>query len=125
MKKVLFVLLAVAVASSFCFVNQPSVKAAGEAKIFTGKIESWRPVMGRPPKWLCARFTAVADSGEKIEIWVLGANSASVTSATDLNGKSVDKPGYNHRPQVGKKVEVKYSTAENGRNEAISIRYLD
>jgi hypothetical protein len=36
----------------------------------------------------------------------------------------MDKPGYNHRPKVGRKVEVKYSIAPNGYYEAISIRYV-
>ncbi len=115
MKKIFFVLLAIAVISSFCFVQLPSVRA-DEAKTFIGKIESARPNMGRPPKWMYAKATLVADNGEKLDIYFLGA-----TIITDVDGKSINGSA----PKRGKKVEVKYSTAENGRNEAITIRYLD
>ena len=123
MKKILFVLFTLTFISFFCFTRLPSAKAE-ETKTFIGKIESFKPVLGRPPKWTFAKFTAVADNGEKKEIWILGVSGVSPTSVTDLDGKPMDKSGYNHRPQVGKKVDVKYSTAENGRDEAISIRYV-
>ena len=123
MKKILFALIAVAAIGLFCSFQLPSAKA-DEARTFIGTIKSFRPVMGRPSKWYCARFTAVADNGEKKEIWILGASGAAPTSVTNFDGKPVDKLGYNHRPQVGKKVEVKYTIAENGRNDAVSIRYV-
>ncbi|MBI4706510.1 MAG: hypothetical protein HY761_01095 [Candidatus Omnitrophica bacterium] len=123
MKKIFVALLVIVIINFLCFTQLPSVRAE-EARTFIGTIESFRPVMGRPPKWYFARFTAVNDIGEKKEFWILGASGASPTSVTDFDGKPMDKPGYNHRPQVGKKVEVKYSTAGNGRNEAISIRYV-
>jgi hypothetical protein len=112
MKKILFALIAVAAIGLFCSFQLPSAKA-DEARTFIGTIKSFRPVMSRPPKWPCARFTAVSDSGEEIEIYVLGGSSTSPTSATDFDGKPMDKPGYCHRPQVGKKVEVTYSTGEH------------
>ena len=86
------------------------------ANTFTGKIESCRPMLGKPPKWTYAKFTTVADNGEKVDIYMLKA-----TAITDVEGKAINGSA----PKKDKKVEVKYSTAENGRNEAISIRYLD
>lgn len=128
MKKMFVALFIILTISSFCSIQLPSA-GAEEAKTFVGTIKSMKPVFGRPPKWPCARFSAVADDGEEIEIYVLGASGASATSVTDFNGKPVEKPGYNHRPQVGKKVEVTYSTGEHEiyggkRYEAISIRYV-
>ena len=124
MKKMLIALCAVAAITFFC--SAPlSLAIADEAKVFIGKIESYRPLMGRPPHWYFVRFTATSDNGEKKEFWTLGLSGSSPTLVTDSAGKPMDKRGYNHRPQVGKKVEIKYSTAANGRNEAISIHYLD
>jgi len=123
MKKTFFALLIILATNYSCSPRMPSARA-DETKAFIGTIESFRPVMGRPPKWYCARFTAAADNTEKKEIWILGASGAAPTSVIDFDGKPMDKPGYNHRPQVGKKVEVKYSIVENGRNDAISIRYV-
>ncbi len=123
MKKVFLILLIILSISFFWSVKLPSV-GAEEAKTFIGVIESLRPVMGRPPKWYSARFTALADNGEKLEIWILGASGAAPTSVTDFDGKPMEKTGYNHRPKVGKKVEVKYLMAENGRNDAMSVRYV-
>lgn len=99
----------------------PSQATADEPKTFIGTIESFRPVFARPPKWPIARFTAVADNGEKIEVYVLGRD----TTVTDIDGKSIESK----RPQVGKKVEIKYITGEHEiyggqRYEAISIRYV-
>ena len=123
MRKIFIASLVILTINFFCPVQLPSAEA-GETQTFVGTIESFRPVMGRPPKWYFTQFTAVADNGEKKEIWILGTSGASPTSVTDFDGKPIEKPRYNHRPQVGKKVEVKYSVAENGRNDAISIRYV-
>ncbi|MDD5495862.1 MAG: hypothetical protein PHP46_02020 [Candidatus Omnitrophica bacterium] len=123
MKKILIALFVILVVNSFCSVRLSSV-SADEAKTFIGTIESLRPAMGRPPKWYAVRFTAVAANGEKKDFWILGLSGSSPTSVIDFDGKPMDKPGYNHRPRVGKKVEIKYSIASNGYNEAISIRYV-
>jgi hypothetical protein len=123
MRKIFIASLVILAINFFCPVQLPSAEA-GETQTFVGTIESFRPVMGRPPKWYFTQFTAVADNGEKKEIWILGTSGASPTSVTDFDGKPIEKPRYNHRPQVGKKVEVKYSVAENGRSDAVSIRYV-
>lgn len=120
MKKILFALLIIVAMSSFCSPRMSSLRA-DEIKTFIGTIESFQPTFGRPPKWPIARFTAVAESGEKIEIYVLGKD----TTVIDIDGKSIE----NKRPQVGKKVEVKYSTGAHEiyggqRYEAISVRYI-
>ena len=73
-KKLFLVTIAV-IFVSFLSNIQPSQAKADEPKTFIGTIESFRPVMGRPPKWPIARFTAVADNGEKIEIYVLGRDT--------------------------------------------------
>ena len=106
---------------SFLSYIQPSQAKADEPKTFIGTIESFKPTFARPPKWPMARFTVVADNGEKIEVYVLQKD----TTVTDVDGKSIE----NKRPQVGKKVEIKYSTGEHEiyggqRYEAISIRYV-
>lgn len=120
MRKMFFVILIITAISSFYFA-QPSSVIADETKVFIGTIESFRPVFARPPKWPIARFTAVADNGERIEVYVLGRD----TTVIDVDGKSIE----NKRPRVGKKVEIKYSTGEyeiygGMRYEAISIRYV-
>lgn len=123
MKKVFFVLFAILAISYFSTVQLPLV-IAGETKAFIGTIESIKPCMARPPKWYCATFAAVADNKENKEFWILGLSGSSPTSVVDFEGKPMDKPGYNHRPHVGRKVEVVYTTAENGHNDAISVRYV-
>ncbi len=120
MKKLFLVMITV-IFVSFLSNIQPSQAKADEPKTFIGTIESFRPTFARPPKWPIARFTAVADNGEKIEVYVLGRD----TTVTDVDGKSIE----NKRPQVGKKVEIKYTTGEHEiyggqRYEAISIRYV-
>lgn|GEM_PF-1757314 len=120
MKKISFMLLISTAIISFGSVRLPLARA-DETKTFIGTIESFRPTFARPPKWPIARFTAVAENGEKIEVYVLGRD----TTVTDIDGKSIE----NKRPQVGKKVEIKYSTGEHEiyggmRYEAISIRYV-
>lgn len=120
MKKTFFALLVIVAMSYFCSSWMSSVRAE-ETKTFVGTIESFRPTFARPPKWPIARFTAVADNGEKIEVYVLGRD----TTVTDIDGKSTE----NKRPQVGKKAEIKYSTGEHEiyggmRYEAVSIRYV-
>ena len=92
MKKILFALLIILVSDSFCSVQLPSVRA-DETKTFIGTIESFNPTFARPPKWPIARFTAVADNGEKIEIYVLVKD----TTVTDIDGKLIE----NKRLQVG------------------------
>lgn len=87
MKKMLFVLIAIAFVSSLCFAAEPAVKA-DEVKTFTGKIESVRKLMGKPPKWTYAEFTVVADSGEKTIIYVLRA-----TAVTDASGQDMCESG--------------------------------
>ena len=114
MKKIICALTAIAFVSSLCFVQLP-LAMADEVKIFIGKIESVRPMLGKPPKWTYAKATVVSDSGEKTDIYFIGA-----TAITDIDGRSINGSA----PKKGKKVEVKYSTAENGRNETISIRYV-
>lgn len=123
MKKAYFVLFVMLATSCFCAVRLP-LAIADEIKTFLGTIESIRPCMSRPPKWYCATFVAVADNKESKEFWILGLSGSRPTSVTDFEGKPMDKPGYNHRPQVGKKVEVMYTISENGHNDAISIRYV-
>ena len=115
MKQILVALFADAAITYFCSVQLPSANA-DEAKTFIGKIESARPMLGKPPKWTYAKFTAIADNGEKVDIYMLGA-----TVITDVAGKAINGSA----PKKNKKVDVKYSTAGNGRNEAISIHYLD
>lgn len=120
MKKSFLVTILVIFVSFLSYI-QPSQAKADEPRTFIGTIESFRPTFARPPKWPIARFTAIADNGEKIEVYVLQKD----TTVTDVNGKSIE----NKRPQVGKKVEIKYSTGEHEiyggqRYEAISIRYL-
>jgi len=120
MKKILGVLLIALAASYFC---SPQLLLAGadETKTFIGTIKSFNPTFARPPKWPIARFTAVSDNGEKIEIYVLQRD----TAVTDTDGT----PIQNKRPRVGKKVEVKYTTGTHEiyggqRYEAVSIHYL-
>jgi hypothetical protein len=99
---------------SLCFIQPPSAKAS-EAKTFIGQIEKVTLLISQPPKWTYAKFTAVADNGEKKDIYVLKA-----TAMTDVDGKPIKGAAL----KKDKKVEVKYTTAENGRNEASSIRYV-
>jgi len=123
MKKMLLALIAVAFVSSFCFIQPPSAKAADEVKTFTGKIESFTKLMGKPPKWIYGKFTVVADSGENMIIYVIKA-----TAVTDASGKDMTEGGKKLGAlflKKGERVEVNYSTIDNGRNEATSIRCLD
>ena len=132
MKKMLFVLIAIAFVSSLCFAEEPAVKA-DEVKTFTGKIESVRKLMGKPPKWTHAEFTVLADSGEKMIIYVIKA-----TVVTDASGKDMNEGGKKLGALLlkkGERIEVKYSTeleygvgisfAKKDRNEATSIRCLE
>ena len=103
-------------ASATTLTQAIAVATTQSGNTFTGKIETCRPMMGKPPKWTYAKFTAVADNGEKVDIYMVKA-----TAITDVDGKAINGSA----PKKDKKVEVKYSTAGNGRNEASSIRYLD
>jgi hypothetical protein len=125
MKKILLVLIAVAFVSSLCFAAEPQA-TADEAKTFTGKIESIAKVMGKPPKWLYAILTVVADSGEKIIIYVPKA-----TAVIDISGNDMAEGGKKFGALLlkkGERVEVKYATGTlmiKSRNEGLSIRCLD
>jgi len=123
MKKLLLALLAVAFVSYFCFFQPPSVKATDEVKTFTGQIGSFTKLMGKPPKWIYGKFKVTAESGENMIIYVLKA-----TAVTDASGKDMTEGGKKLGAlflQKGERIEVDYSTIDNDRNEAISIRCLD
>jgi hypothetical protein len=115
MKNVLFVVIGVLFVSSLCFFQQPSAKADA-IKTFTGKVESVTSTLGRPPKWTYAKIVVIADKGDKSTFFILKATTLS-DARGNINPSSL--------PKKGESVEAKYSTAENGRNEAISIHYLD
>lgn len=122
MKKMILTLIVFAFISSLCFVQQPSTKA-DEVKTFTGKIESFTKLMGKPPKWIYGKFTFVADSGENIIIYVIKA-----TAVADVSGNDMTEAGKKLGAlflKKGERIEVNYSIIDNGRNEAISIRCLD
>ena len=122
MRKMLLVLTAIAFIGSFCFVQLPQAKAE-ETKTFVGKVGSVEKRIGKPPKWTYAILTVVADGGEKMAIHVIRA-----TAVTDASGNDMCEGGKKLGAiliKKGQRVEVKYSTIGNGRNEAISIRCLD
>ena len=129
MKKIVFALIAVTFAGSLCFVSQPSLKAADEAKTLAGKIESKKMTMSRSPSGPYCKMTVAPDSGEKVEFFVMGT-----TSVTDASGKDLNDGGKMHGAmllKMGERVEVKYSTITdgssitNGKNGAESIKALD
>ncbi len=122
MKKILFVLFAIAVVGSLCFIQLPSARA-DETKTFIGNIEQVIPTLGRPPTWTYCKIVVVADNGEKVTFFVMKATAIYDTAGKDTSGKEPLKKG--------KRVEVKYSiitngsAVTNGKNGAVSIRYLD
>lgn len=123
MRKILLVLVAAAVAGSFCFIHLPSATAADEAKTFTGKVISIEKRMGKPPKWIYAIVTVLADSGEKMAVYAIKATSVTDASGNDMNegGKKLGALFL----KKGERVEVRYATLDNDRSEASSIRCLD
>jgi hypothetical protein len=120
MKKIFFVVIGVLFVSSLCFIQQPVVNA-DETKTFTGKVESVTPTLGRPPLWTYAKIVVIADKGDKSIFFIKKA-----TTLSDVKGNT--NPPL---PKKGESVEVKYSIitngsmVTNGKNGAISIRYLD
>ena len=114
MKKILSAVIGVLFVSSLCFSQQPSAKADG-TKTFTGKVESITATLGRPPKWTYAKIMVIPDKGDKSTFFIQKA-----TTLSDVKGNT--NPPL---PKKGERVEIQYSTAGNGRNEAISIRYFD
>lgn len=115
MKKILFVLFAT-VFTAHLFIAAGSSAKAGETKTFVGKIEKVRNTLfPTPPKLIYYKFTVVADNGEEKEICV----PKGFSNIIDINGK----PRWGAPPKKGK-VEVKYSVAEDGSNEIVSMRYI-
>src|SRR4030042_4209549 len=106
MRKILLVLIVAAFAGSL-FLDQRA-SAADETKIVTGKLESVQKVMGKPPKWLYAIITVVADSGEKTVVYVPKA-----ATVTDVSGKDMTEGGKKLGAiflKKGQRVEVNYVT---------------
>lgn len=122
MKKMFLALLVLAFAGSASFAQQPQAKT-NEVKTFTGKIESIEKRLGKPPKWEYARFTLLSDSAEKIIISAIKATAVNDAAGKDLTEGGKKFGGFSLKK--GERVEIKYSTGPNGRNEAISIRCLD
>ena len=121
MKKTLLVLMAVAFVSSLCFFQQRTA-VADEVKVFTGKVVNVTPLLGRPPTWTYNRIKVTDDKGAQETFFIKRA-----TTITDVDGKNLTGNGV----KKDKKVEIKYSIITNGsmitngKNGAISVRYLD
>lgn len=79
--------------------------------------------MGKPPKWIYAIVTVLADSGEKMAVYAIKATSVTDASGNDMNegGKKLGALFL----KKGERVEVRYATLDNDRSEASSIRCLD
>lgn len=81
-----------------------------------GNIEKTRTsFFPTPPRWIFYIITVVADNGEEKEIGI----PRGFSNIIDINGK----PRWGAPPKKGK-VEVKYSVAQDGSNEIVSMRYI-
>jgi len=115
-------------AASSVSVSAPSVvaqpvqeKAVQAGDIFTGRVESVKKMLPRPPYWRLALLTVIGDSGEIKDIDIVND-----TTVTDASGKDMGKGRGAWHLKNGGRVEVKYSPAANsGHDKAVSIHCLD
>lgn len=126
MKKVLLVFIALAFVGSLCFAQQPTapttLAATETVKTFVGKVETVAPTMGKPPLWVYCRIVVMSDNGDTDSFYVMKSTAITDADGKDISGSAIKK---------GKRVEVKSSiitngsAITNGKNGAVSIRYLD
>ncbi|MDD4980791.1 MAG: hypothetical protein PHC54_05970 [Candidatus Omnitrophica bacterium] len=102
--------------------TQLAQESAGQTgDTFTGRVESVKKMLPRPPYWRLALLTAVADSGEMRSIDIV-----SDTAVRDASGKDMGKGRGAWHLKNGGRIEVKYSpSANNGHDKAVSIHCLD
>lgn len=86
---------------------------AAKDNIFVGKVDT---AFSFPPIGYFWKFAAVADNGEKKEFCILKNN----TTIIQIDGKQ----RYGEAPRKGRKIEVKYSVAQDGHNVTTSMRYV-
>jgi hypothetical protein len=124
MQRILLALVAIA------FLVSPSMAGdeqwlSSEVKTITGTLDSYKPVMGRPPYWTFAKITVISETGEQVECFV-----STKTVFTDVDGKQMEN-FWSSPLAKGKKVELHYSTIVNGSsitegaNGAVSMHYLN
>ncbi len=88
---------------------------------FTGRVESVKKMLPKPPYWRLALLTVVSDSGETKSIDIV-----SDTAVIDASGKDMGKGKGAWHLKNGGRIEVKYSpAANNGHDKAESIHCLD
>ncbi|MDD4980942.1 MAG: hypothetical protein PHC54_06735 [Candidatus Omnitrophica bacterium] len=101
--------------------TQLAQESAGQTgNTFTGRVESVKKMLPRPPYWRLALLTVVGDSGEKKNIDIVND-----TAVTDAFGKEKGKGRSAWNLENGERVEVNYSPeANSGHNKAVSIHCL-
>jgi hypothetical protein len=115
---------------SIAFLVSPSLAQdeqwlSSEVKTVTGTLDSFKPVMGRPPFWTFAKILVISETGEQVECFV-----STKTVFTDADGKPMEN-FWSSPLNKGKKAELRYSTIVNGSsitvgaNGAVSMHYLN
>lgn len=86
----------------------------------TGRVESVKKMLPRPPYWRLALLTVVGDSGETRSIDIVND-----TAVADASGKDMGKGRGAWHLKNGERVEIKYSpAANNDHDKAVSIHCL-
>lgn len=96
-------------------------RAGQTGNIFTGRVESVKKMLPKPPYWRLALLTVTGDNGEMRSIDIVND-----TAVTDASGKDMGKGRGAWRLKNGERIEIKYTpAANNGHDKAVSIRCLD
>ncbi len=123
MRKIPLALIAMALIGSLSFAADEPAQA-DRIKTLTGKIESIRRVIKKsPPKWEHAVLTVVADSGEKMFVYVRKGTVVADASGKDMSEGGKKFAGFSLKE--GQRIEIKYFTVKEKHNEAVSVRCLD
>jgi len=103
-------------------VTQPAQERAGQTgNTFTGRVESVKKMLPKPPYWRLALLTVTGDSGEMRSIDIVND-----TAVTDASGKDMGKGRGAWHLKNGERIEIKYApAANNGHDKAVLIRSLD